>query len=145
MDYIISTEQEIIELLQTAKTIAVVGLSDKPHRDSYRVAAYLKENGYRIIPVNPRLRGKEVLGETAYSSLTEIPLPIDIVNIFRRSEDVPPVVVEAVPLKPQGIWMQLGITNEEAARVARAAGIKVVMDRCIMVEHRRLKQEGMVR
>lgn len=123
-------------LLQKCKTIAVVGLSDKPHRDSYQVAAYLQQNGYRIIPVNPR--AKNVLGEIAYESLLSIPEKIDIVNIFRKSEQVPPVVQEALQLKPKAIWLQLGIAHEKAAQLGEAAGITVIMDKCIKIEHHRL-------
>lgn len=126
-------------LLQNVKTIAIVGLSDKPHRDSYQVAAYLKQNGYRIIPVNPR--AKTVLGEVAYESLQLIPEKVDLVNIFRKSEHVPPVVQEALQLKPRAIWLQLGIAHEKAAQLGEAAGITVIMDKCIKIEHRRLLLE----
>jgi len=129
-------DEEIRELLAKSKTIAVVGLSDRPERDSHRVARYLKENGYRIIPVNPRL--KEALGEKAYPDLASIPEKVDIVNIFRRSEEVPAVVEDALLKKPAAIWMQLGVVNGEAAAVAKKQGVQVVMDRCIMVEHGRL-------
>lgn len=129
-------DEEIKELLVKSKTIAVVGLSDRPERDSHRVARYLKENGYRIIPVNPRL--KEALGEKAYPDLASIPEKVDIVNIFRRSEEVPAVVEDALLKKPAAIWMQLGVANGEAAAVAKKHGVQVVMDRCIMVEHGRL-------
>lgn len=131
-------DREIKELLASARTIAVVGLSDKPQRDSYRVAAYLKEQGYRIIPVNPTLK-EAVLGERAYSDLSAVPVPVDIVNIFRRSEEVPGVVAAALAGNPpRAVWMQLGIVNEDAAAAAASRGVTVVMDRCIMVEHRRL-------
>jgi hypothetical protein len=123
----------IAELLRSAKTIAVVGLSDNPFRPSYDVSAYMQRQGYRIIPVNPQV--KEVLGEKAYASLSEVPEKIDIVNIFRRSEFVPEVVDEALTLKVPAIWMQEGVIHEAAAAKARAAGIFVVMDRCILKEH----------
>jgi hypothetical protein len=123
----------IAELLRSAKTIAVVGLSDSPFRPSYDVSAYMQRQGYRIIPVNPQV--KEVLGEKAYASLSEVPEKIDIVNIFRRSEFVPEVVDEALTLKVPAIWMQEGVIHEAAAAKARAAGIFVVMDRCILKEH----------
>lgn len=125
-------------LLQRARTIAVVGLSDKPERDSNEVARYLKSQGYRIVPVNPML--PEVLGEKSYPSLAEVPRdpPIDIVDIFRRSDQVPPVVEEAIPRRPAAIWMQLGVQNAEAAERAERAGIPVLQNRCIMVDHRRL-------
>ena len=129
--------QQVRELLDEARTIAVVGLSAKPDRPSFQVACYMQEQGYRIIPVNPGL--KECLGEKAYNSLKDIPGPVDIVDIFRRSEDVPPVVEDAVAIKAKAVWMQSGIINQKAAAMAESAGLKVVMDRCIMVEHRNLK------
>jgi len=131
-----SGPQQIPSLLKNAKTIAVVGLSDNPLRTSYGVSEYLQSQGYRIIPVNPGIR--ESLGEKAYATLSEVPEKIDIVNVFRRSEHVPEVVDEAIRLKVPAIWMQEGVVHEEAAEKARAAGILVVMDRCILKEHRRL-------
>lgn len=125
---------KVKELLEKSRTIAVVGLSAKPDRDSFKVAKYMQEHGYRIIPVNPALKG-DVLGEKPYSSLSEIPHKVDIVNVFRRSEDVPTVVQEAVPLKPAAIWMQLGIASDAAAEQAETEGITVVMDRCIKIDH----------
>lgn len=134
-------DKNIKNLLSDAKTVAVVGLSNKPHRDSYRVADYMKKQGYRIIPVNPRLT--EVLGEKCYPDLPSVPEKVDIVNIFRRSEDVPDVVREAISIMPRAIWMQLGIVNDEAAEMAVKRNISVIMDRCIKVEHNRLfKQVG---
>ena len=124
----------ITELLKRAKAIAVVGLSDNPLRPSYGVSAYMRAQGYRIIPVNPQIA--EALGELAYASLREIPEPIDIVDIFRRSELVEEIVDEAIALKIPAIWMQEGVINEKAAAKARAAGAFVVMDRCILKEHR---------
>ena len=117
------------------KTIAVVGLSDKPERASYDVASYLLSQGYRIIPVNPNI--KEWKGIKAYPSLSAIPkdIRIDVVDIFRRSEFVPPIVDEAITIGAKAIWMQLGVINEEAAEKARSAGLEVVMDRCMKVEH----------
>ncbi len=129
-------DQEIKDLLTRSKTIAVVGLSDKPERDSYRVAQYMHEKGYRIIPVNPRV--KEVLGERAYPNLAAVPGPVDIVNVFRRSEEAPGVVKEALALKPAAVWLQLGVISEEAAALARDQGVPLVMDRCIKIEHGRL-------
>ena len=126
---------EISDLLRNAKTIAVVGLSDSPLRPSYGVSAYMQSNGYRIIPVNPAIKG--ALGEKAVASLSEIMDKIDIVDVFRRSEFVPEVVDEAIRLKVPAIWMQEGVVHEAAAAKARAAGILVVMDRCILKEHRR--------
>jgi predicted CoA-binding protein len=124
----------IFDLLRTARTIAVVGLSDSPLRPSHGVAAYLQSQGYRIIPVNPEI--KVSLGEKAYPSLLDVPEKIDIVDIFRRPEFVPEVVDQAIQLKVPAVWMQEEIVHEKAAQKARAAGIFVVMDRCILVEHR---------
>jgi uncharacterized protein len=129
-------EDIIEEMLTTAKTIAVVGLSDNPDRISYLVARYMQERGYRIIPVNPTI--KESLGEKAYGSLKEVTEQVDIVNVFRRSADVPPVVEDAVAIQAKGLWLQEGIVHEAAGKKAEEAGLKVVMDRCIMVEHARL-------
>jgi hypothetical protein len=122
------------ELLASARTIAVVGLSSRPWRPSYAVSEYMQSQGYRIIPVNPRER--EVLGEKAYGALAEAPEPVDIVNIFRRPEFVRGIVVDAMRIGAKAVWMQVGVIDEEAAEVARAAGLTVVMDRCIAVEHR---------
>jgi len=140
--------QDIIkEILKKYKVIAVVGLSKEPGKDSHRVAAYLKQRGYRIIPVNPF--ADEVLGEKSYPSLLDIPpeiqKTIEIVDIFRPAKDVPPIVEQAVTLKqkngkPFVVWMQLGIVNEQAAEAAWHAGLIVVMDKCLMVEHNRLPQ-----
>ncbi len=120
--------------LTKSKTIAVVGLSPDSRRDSHRVARYLQSQGYRIIPVNPM--AEEVLGEKSYPNLESVPEPIDMVDIFRRSEHVLPVVEEAVQVGARYIWMQDGVVNEEAAELARAAGLPVVMNTCTMREHR---------
>ena len=125
---------EIGELLKRTKTIAVVGLSDSPLRPSYGVSAYMQSHGYRIIPVNPGIKG--ALGEKAVASLSDIGEKIDIVDVFRRSEFVPDVVDEAIRLKVPAIWLQEGVIHEEAAEKARKAGILVVMDKCILKEHR---------
>jgi hypothetical protein len=125
---------QIYEILQRAKTIAVVGLSDNPLRPSHGVAAYLQSQGYRIIPVNPEIKGS--LGEMAYPSLLDVPEKVDIVDIFRRPEFVEEVVDQAIQLKIPAVWMQEEIIHEKAAQKARAAGIFVVMDRCILLEHR---------
>jgi len=130
----------IEEILRESRTIAVVGLSPRPERDSHRVARYLKEQGYRIIPVNPQ--AGEILGERCYPSLREVPCPVDIVDVFRRPAEVPPVVDDAIACGARVVWMQLGIVHEGAAEKARRHGLDVVMDRCLMVEHRRLVQEG---
>ena len=126
---------EITELLKRAKTIAVVGLSDSPLRPSHGVAAYMQSQGYRIIPVNPTITG--ALGEKAVGSLSEIQEKIDIVDVFRRPEGVPELVDEAIKLGVPAIWLQEGVIHEDAATKARKAGIFVVMDRCILKEHRR--------
>ena len=130
-------------ILNTVKTIAMVGLSPKDNRPSYFAFKYLLERGYRMFAVNPGQAGKEILGQPVYASLTEIPEPIDMVDIFRASQHVLPVVEEALTLKPrpQVIWMQLGVRNEEAAAKAEAAGMKVVMDRCPKIEYGRLSSE----
>jgi uncharacterized protein len=122
------------ELLERAKTIAVVGLSCNPLRPSHGVSAYMQQHGYRIIPVNPRI--EVCLGEKAYASLRDVPDKIDIVNIFRRPEFVVEIVDEAIQLKVPAIWMQEDVIHEQAAEKARQAGIFVVMDRCILKEHR---------
>jgi hypothetical protein len=124
------------ELLHNAHTIAVVGLSSKKARPSYGVAAYLQRAGYRIIPVNPQ--EAEVLGEKAYPNLEAVPHPIDIVDIFRRSEYVPEIVDAAIRIGARSVWMQEGVLHEAAAEKARAAGLIVVMDRCILKEHRKV-------
>jgi uncharacterized protein len=131
----LSADDEIGKLLRGSKTIAVVGLSDSPLRPSHGVAAYMQSHGYRIIPVNPAVKG--ALGEKAVASLSEIREKIDIVDVFRRSEFVPEVVDEAIRLKVPAIWLQEGVIHEQAAEKARQAGIVVVMDRCILKEHRR--------
>ncbi|MGE0406991.1 MAG: CoA-binding protein [Candidatus Korobacteraceae bacterium] len=128
-------QDEIGQLLQRARTIAVVGLSSSPLRPSYGVAAFLQMREYRIIPVNPTIAG--TLGEKSYASLLDVPEKIDIVNVFRRPEFVPPVVDQAIQLGVPAIWMQEGVIHNEAAEKARKAGMFVVMDRCILVEHRR--------
>lgn len=126
----------IRELLEKSRTIAVVGLSSKKFRPSYGVAEYMQTNGYRIIPVNPN--ESEILGEKAYARLEDIAGHIDIVDIFRRSEFVLPVVESAIRLGASAVWMQEGVVHEEAARKAREAGLTVVMDHCILKEHTRL-------
>ena len=126
----------IPELLRTSHTIAVVGLSHKRFRPSNGVADYMQRNGYRIFPVNPF--ETSVLGETSYADLEAIPERVDIVDIFRRSEFVPEIVEAAIRIGARAIWMQEGVVHEEAAEMARAAGLTVVMDRCILKEHRRM-------
>jgi hypothetical protein len=131
------TSPEIIkDIIENSKVIAVVGLSDKPERPSNDVASYLKNHGYRIIPVNPTK--DEILGEKSYPDLKSIPEKIDIVDVFRRSETVPPIVDEAIEIGAKAVWLQQGVINPEAAQKAHDAGLKVVMDRCMLQEHRRL-------
>lgn len=131
----VTEAEQITELLKTAKTIAVVGLTDSPLRPSYGVTQYMRSQGYRIIPVNPNISEWE--GEKAYSSLLDVPEKFDIVNIFRRPDAVPEVVEQTIQIKAPAIWMQEGVVHEEAAERARQAGILVVMDLCILKEHRR--------
>ena len=126
------------EILNSSRVVAVVGLSPKPDRPSYRVASYLKEKGYRIIPVNPGI--KRVLGETSYPDLVSIPEPVDVVDIFRRSEEVPPIVEEAIKIGAKVVWMQEGVINEEAASRAEEAGLQVVMNKCMRKEHLKLQK-----
>jgi uncharacterized protein len=133
---IITEDEPIRRLLKEAKTIAVLGLSPKPGRDSYKVAEYLKRHGYRIIPVRPAQA--EILGEKAVGTLDEVSGPVDIVDVFRSPEQILPHAEEAIRLKPKVFWMQEGIANQEAAARLTAAGIDVVMDRCIKKEHERL-------
>jgi predicted CoA-binding protein len=130
-------------ILNTVKTIAMVGFSPKENRPSYFVFKYLLERGYRVIPVNPGQAGKEVLGQKIYASLSEIPEPVDMVDIFRGSEHVLPIVKEALTLapKPQVIWTQLTVRNDGAATLAEDAGLKVVMNRCPKIEYGRLSSE----
>ena len=127
----------IPELLRRSRTIAVVGLSSKKFRPSYGVAEYMQEHGYRIIPVNPN--ETEVLGEKSYARIEDVPEHIDIVDIFRRSEFVAPIVETAIRIGAGAIWMQEGVVHEDAAKMAREAGLAVVMDRCILKEHMRLE------
>jgi uncharacterized protein len=130
--------ESISELLATARVIAVVGLSSKKSRPSFGVSQYMQRAGYRIIPVNPN--ETEVLGEKAYAGLDALPEKIDIVDIFRRSECVPEIVAAAIKIGARAVWMQEGVIHEEAAAMARAAGLIVVMDRCILKEHQRLSR-----
>jgi uncharacterized protein len=131
---VLQQNDPIADLLERTKTIAVVGLSDNPLRPSHGVSAYMQSRGYRIIPVNPTI--KSSLGETAYPSLLSVPEKIDLVNIFRRSEFVEEIVDQAIELRVPAVWMQQDVIHEKAAEKARRAGIFVVMDRCILIEHR---------
>jgi predicted CoA-binding protein len=132
----LSERDQIQQLLRTAKTIAVVGLSDNPLRASHGVSAYMQSQGYHVIPVNPNY--EYVLGEKSYPSLSDVPEKIDIVNVFRRPEYVPAIVEQAIQLKVPAIWMQETVIHEAAAKKARDKGIFVVMDRCILKDHRDL-------
>ncbi len=132
------TDEEIKYTLGNCRTVAVVGISSRKDRPSYIVASYLQSKGYRIIPVRPD--GEEILGEKVYPSLTEIPkeIGVEVVDIFRRSEEVPPIVEEAIQRRAKVVWMQEGVIHKEAGERAEEAGLKVVMDRCIKKEHQRL-------
>lgn len=132
------TQVAIRQSLSNCTTIAVVGLSPKPHRDSFRVAKYMQDHGFRIVPINPNAH--EVLGEKAYASLTEAAQHerIDMVNCFRNSEDIPPIAAEAIAIGAQSLWLQLGVVNDAAAKQAKDAGLVVVQNLCLMVEHRQL-------
>ena len=132
---LLNTSDDIGRLLSAVKTIAVVGLSNDPMRPSYGVSSYMQEQGYCIIPVNPTI--SEALGEQAYADLSSVPEKIDLVNVFRRPEFIPDIVDEAIRLKLPAIWLQEGVIHQAAAQKAREAGILVVMDRCILKEHRR--------
>ena len=128
------------EILAQSKTIAVVGLSDDNRRESYSVASYLQSHGFRIIPVNPTL--KSVLGETSYATLMDVPVPVDLVDVFGRPEFAPAIAKNAVAIKAKAFWLQLGIVNEEAATIAREGGLDVVMNLCTMVVHRRMSLDS---
>lgn len=134
------SREEIKRILQQANIIAVVGLSGDPDKTSHMVSAAMQAKGYRIIPVNPK--EEEILGEKCYKSLADIPEPIDIVNVFRRPEHTPPIAQEAVDAGAKVLWLQLGIVNDEAARIAADGGLTVIMDRCIKVEDSILLPEG---
>jgi predicted CoA-binding protein len=127
---------EIKEILESSRVVTIVGLSENPDRPSNIVGKYLKEHGYKIIPVNPV--EKEILGETSYPDLTAIPVKVDVVDIFRRSEEVLPIVRQAIQIGAKAVWMQEGVINREAAAEARQAGLKVVMNKCMRKEHIKL-------
>jgi len=131
-----NSDKEMKEILLSARTVASVGLSSNQEKESYWIVSYLKEQGYRIFPVNPT--ATEILGEKAYTDLSSIPEKVDVVQVFRKPEDVPPVVDEAIKIGAKVVWMQEGIRHEEAARKARAAGLQVIMDACMRATHRRL-------
>jgi predicted CoA-binding protein len=131
-----NSDKEMKEILLSIKTIASVGLSSNQEKESYWIVSYLKEQGYRIIPVNPT--ATEILGEKVYPNLEAIPDKVDVVQVFRKSEDVPPVVDSAIKIGAKVVWMQEGIVNEAAAQKAREAGLQIVMDACMRATHRRL-------
>ena len=131
-----NSDKEMKEILLSAKTVASVGLSSNQEKESYWIVSYLKEQGYRIIPVNPT--ATEILGEKAYPDLSSVPEKVDVVQVFRKPEDVPPVVDEAIKIGAKVVWMQEGISHEESAQKARAAGLQVIMDACMRATHRRL-------
>ena len=131
-----NSDKEMKEILLSARIIASVGLSGNQEKESYGIGAYLKEQGYQLIPVNPT--ATEILGEKSYPDLESVPVKIDVVQVFRKPEDVPPIVEDAIKVGAKVVWMQEGIVNEEAAKRAREAGLQVVMDACMRATHRRL-------
>lgn len=134
------TGRDIERILRESKTVAVVGLSSNPERASYQVAKYLQEHGYRIIPINPTV--DEVLGERSYASMTDVPYPVDVVDVFRRAEELGSIVDEAVANGAKVLWLQLGIVSEKVAQKARDVGLEVVMDHCMKQDHRKLDADG---
>ena len=135
MTHDISTLRRI---LRTCRTIAVVGLSADWHRPSNFAAKYMQQHGYRVVPVNPRYAGAEVLGEICFANLSDVPHPIELVDVFRRTENVLPIAREAIAVGAKCLWQQIGVKNLEADRLARSAGLDSVMDRCVKIEHARL-------
>lgn len=134
-----TSDQLILDTLQSVRTIAVVGASEKPARASHEVMKFLQEQGYRCIPVNPQLAGRELLGETVYADLAAVPVKVDMVDVFRNSADAGAVTDAAIAIGARVVWMQLGVINEPAAGRARQAGLTVIMDRCPAIELRRLR------
>jgi len=139
----------IEQILRAARTVAVVGLSNKPDRASLEVATYLQQQGYRIIPVNPAYAGQQILGETVYATLQEAAdalasagTRIDVVDVFRKAEEVPPIAKDAIDVRAGALWMQLGVESQVAADLARAAGLDVVMNHCMLIEHRKLGERA---
>jgi O-acetylhomoserine (thiol)-lyase len=141
LDPIAYSDAKIRAILERVKTIALVGASANWNRPSYFVMKYLQGKGYRVIPVNPALAGKTLLGETAYASPRDIPDKVDMVDVFRRSEDAPPIVEDAIAIGAKVVWMQLGVRNDAAAKTAEAAGLEVIMNRCPKIEFGRLGGE----
>jgi len=134
----LTRDEDISELLTNARTVAVIGASDRPERASYGVMRAMQDHGYRVLPVNPQITGEHVLGEFVWRELAQVGVPIDIVDVFRRPDAVADAVDQAIFAGAKALWMQLGVVNEEAAARAEAAGLKVVMDRCIKIELARL-------
>jgi uncharacterized protein len=128
---------ERLRILTTNRTIAMVGLSADPMRPSHFAAIYMQSAGYDVVPINPRYAGETILGQPVYAALDEIPCPVDIVDVFRRPDHVPAIAEQAIAIGAKVLWMQLGVVNDEAARLAREAGLEVVMDRCVKIEHAR--------
>jgi hypothetical protein len=135
----LTRDEDIAELLTNARTIAMVGASDRPDRPSYGVMRFLQDHGYRVLPVNPQITGEHVHGEYVWRELSQIGVPIDIVDIFRRPQAAGEAVDEAIRVGAKAVWMQIGVINEEAAKRAEEAGLKVVMDRCPKIEIPRLR------
>jgi len=135
----LTRDEDIVELLSNARTIAMVGASDRPNRPSYGVMKFLQDWGFRVLPVNPQITGEHVLGEFVWRECAQIGIPIDIVDIFRRADAAAEAVEQAIFIGAKAVWMQIGVINDEAAQKAEAAGLKVVMDRCPKIEIPRLK------
>jgi predicted CoA-binding protein len=137
----VADDAEIVRVLKTAKVIALVGASANPDRDSHEVMAFLQRKGHRVIPVNPGLAGQTLLGETVYAKIADIPVPIDMVDVFRNSDAAGPVVDEAIAAGAPCVWMQLGVVNDAAAERGRKAGLTIIMDRCPKIEYSRFRSE----
>jgi len=138
MPELLTTDAKLRDLLKSTRTIALVGASPKPNRASYGVMAFLQQSGYRVIPVNPVAAGTTILGETVVATLADIKEPVDMVDVFRRADETPEVADEAVAIGAKSLWLQLGIANDETARIAIAGGLDVVMDRCTAIDVGRL-------
>lgn len=132
------TIHELRAILRSCKTLAVVGLSAEWHRPSFFAAKYMQSHGYRVIPVNPRYAGQEILGERCHASLEDLQQPVDMIDVFRRTEDVLPIARQAIAIGARCLWQQIGVVNQEADALVRAAGLSSVMDRCVKIEHARL-------
>ena len=132
------TLRQLRNILRDHRTIAVVGLSAEWHRPSYFAAKYMQSHGYRMVPVNPRYAGTQILGEPVYADLAQIPFPVDMVDVFRRTEDVVPIAQQAIAIGARCLWQQIGVVNQQADRLVREAGMDSVMDRCVKIEHARI-------